>query len=100
MRVRTVLWLLLAVNVLWAAAFVGYVQRASPILVSVPVSALSVPLLTNVPLTITSNTSQTTNAPGSLETSNAHVLLRPNSRQYGWQDVTNEVYGQYLASLR
>ena len=110
MRARTVLLILLAVNVLWAAAFFGYVQRARPTLASLPPASVEVrspgsnlvppaaptrPLTQAPPATVSSiaatNASASTNPP---------ALRRASSHQYGWQDVTNEVYAHYLADLR
>ncbi len=102
MRARTVLWFLLAVNVLWAAAFVGYVRRERSTLSSPPPGHSLPPVvprtveLTQVTAAVVS-TIAPTNAPGP---SNGLVVARPGPRPYGWQDVTNDVYARYLADLR
>jgi hypothetical protein len=110
MRTRTVLLILLAVNVLWAAAFFGYVQRTRPTLASVPLAPSALrPLSSNLASVATPSSQLThttqfalpslavTNAPAP---TNPSTLRRPSPHQYGWHDVTNEVYARYLADLR
>jgi hypothetical protein len=110
MRARTVLLILLAVNVLWAAAFLGYVQRARSPLASVPLASVEVRSSASNPAPVAVSTSQPAQAAASAASvpavtntpapSNVPALRRPNSHQYGWLDVTNEAYQSYLADLR
>jgi len=103
MRVRTALAILIAVNLLWAAAFFGYVHRSTTPLVhrsldvspSAPQHAASI-LPTNAN-SITTNAAviQTSNAiPGAPRT------MASADKKFGWQDVTNEAYSDYIVRLR
>lgn len=99
--------MLVAVNVLWAAAFFGYVKRSTTPVIRpgsevtpvrtvesnrVPIATpKTVPSATNPPPVVVATpvpTPTTTNVPP------------PVAHQYGWKDVTNEVYQQYIAKLR
>jgi hypothetical protein len=108
MRARTPWVLIAAVNVLWAAAFFGYIHRSTApvmrggeivrkldatnsILANSP--ALSQP---SKPGTNTTTAAHGTNSPAP----SALPKLAPAGRQFGWQDVTNEVYKEYIARLR
>ena len=105
-RVRTVLGLLIAVNLVWAAAFLGFTRR--------PVASLApLPLETNLPVLATASNSNTTTPPSlilvtslppTVNPSNAPVIeppsLAPSAKKFGWADVTNETYVAYIARLR
>ena len=98
--------LLAAVNALWAAAFFGYLHRStapvvrggemirsgeqtnSPARVAVPQQAATAK--TNAPMGIARATNST---PGL-------APLAPAGRQFSWQDITNDVYTNYIARLR
>src|SRR5882724_9367889 len=104
MRVKTVLSILAAVNVLWAAAFFGYVQRSTtpvvrpggePAVTSVVRSnpALSVGIDQKaIPKTIAGNATNPTPVITPAPAPITNVVRA--ARQYGWQDVTNEIYPQ------
>jgi hypothetical protein len=109
MRVRTTWLLIAAINVLWAAAFFGYVQRSKIPVVrggeilrkADSVTALPKAAPTNPASVNTSNTSQAAALP---KTNAAQPQLAssalPAGRQFGWQDVTNDTYKDYIARLR
>ncbi len=107
MRVGTILTILIAVNVLWAAAFFGYARRSTT------------PVVTHERAHIGSNSSNagsfirpsTSAAPHSVSASNpASVVTAIASSatnaptvpayQFGWRDLTNESYRGYVARLR
>ena len=107
MRVRTALAIFIAVNVLWGAAFFGYIHRSSvPVVkpageagivtnvvsaaVSNVASPQSIPASNNVPAVVTA----TNPAPRLVKT------LPSADKKFGWQDVTNETYLDYIGSLR
>jgi hypothetical protein len=107
MRVRTALALLIAVNVLWAAAFLGYVQRSTP-----PVRKLAEEA-TAAPVAPATNLPGTNIAPTVMVVTNVAVppvatnsaprepkSLVSNGKKFGWQDVTNETYIDYVLRLR
>ncbi len=112
MRVRTVLTILVAVNVLWAAAFLGYVQRSTtPVMKPSGETAPAEPTIKR--LTIHSNTPTPIVAtPTNLSTPVVEVVTKSNlaprvvktlpsaDKKFGWQDVTNDTYLDYIASLR
>lgn len=108
MRAKTVLLIVLAVNVLWAAAFAGYARRlrtapaAQPAAVAVsnnletvrgPVPASNAPATSLAPV-----------LPAALSNESAApvmpVVARPSAYQYGWRDITNASYAEYLMRLR
>ena len=108
MRVRTVLLVLLAVNVLWAAAFFGYVQRSTTPVITHSSAVIAAAKPTNA--FITSNIAPATAAqPTALVVA---VEAKTNSgprgpktipsadRKFGWQDITNDSYLDYIARLR
>ena len=104
-RVKTVLALLVAVNLVWAAAFLGFTRRPAapptklpleinlPVLVAAPVTSNALPALAVV-----------TDIPPTVSPSNAPAIeppsLVPVGKQFGWADVTNENYLAYIARLR
>jgi len=107
MRVRTALAVLVAVNVLWAAAFFGYIQRSTtpvvkpeaPTLIAKQTNALSLsnaistlaPQSTNRIAKTEPNTNATQRGPKSLPSAD---------KKFGWQDLTSDSYLDYIASLR
>ena len=111
MRVKTVLLVLLAVNVLWAAAFFGYVQRSTtPVIGSsshAPViSAKKTNILTistAMPAAVTA--AKPSNAIAAVEPKTNAAPRTPRSipsaeKKFGWQDITNDSYLDYIARLR
>jgi hypothetical protein len=111
MRLRTAWLLIAAVNVLWAAAFYGYVRRSTtPVvrggeLLRPGASSASTGLVVRVaPSSLTNIT--TTNAPARPASVTAVAVATNGApvpavgRQFGWQDVTNDVYRQYILNLR
>jgi hypothetical protein len=105
MRVKTALAILIAVNVVWAAAFIGYARRSTTPIVKLS----SEPIAT--PTASASNTSApnatpivTTNIQALTNTSKALALdpksLASAGKKFGWQDVTNQTYVDYVAGLR
>lgn len=108
MRVRTALLALLAVNVLWAAAFVGYVQRSkTPVLrggeiVRAESTKTGAPASSNA-ASASAPTNTLTNKSVQAATTNpaaVPIAIAAAGRQFGWQDVTNEVYKDYIVRLR
>jgi hypothetical protein len=106
MRVRTVLVMLVAVNVLWAAAFFGYIQRSTTPVVKTgtdtPAQKLS-PINSN-PAPAVAAVQNSNPAPVAAITTNA-LPRSPRSipsadKKFGWQDLTNDTYSEYIASLR
>src|SRR4051812_3513205 len=107
MRLRTVWLVIAAVNVLWAAAFFGYVKRSTvPVMrggeivggeqkVAVADKNSAAPKTTPK----TSPPNQGTNAaPSNVVATPTNTA--PAGRQFGWQDVTNDIYKDYIARLR
>ncbi len=101
--------LILAVNVLWAAAFVGYSRRPSkPVLTGGEILRADRQPGTN-PL-LRANAAVTTNFAAAQSATNVvaplasnaapMVALAPAGRQFGWQDVTNDIYTNYVTRLR
>jgi len=110
-----------AVNVLWAAAFFGYAHRSTiPVqhggeIVRPDGQPKTVALLTKpgAPVRET-NQSKPATAASPVAKTNATAganiaavgarptdpALAPAERRYGWQDVTNDVYIDYIARLR
>src|SRR5688572_23937066 len=112
MRVRTVLAILVAVNVLWAAAFFGYVQRSTtPVikpLAETPTPAAKTLVVNSNPTAVVVPVVKPTNVV-TLEIAAAHKTnpaprltktLASADKKFGWQDVTNDAYLDYIASLR
>ncbi len=106
-RVRTVLALLVAVNLVWAAAFLGFTRRpAAPLVKLSPETNL--PAATAAPITSNAATPPAlvlvTNITPTVSPSNAPVVeppsLAPSAKQFGWADVTNETYTAYITRLR
>jgi hypothetical protein len=107
MRVRTALAVLVAVNVLWAAAFFGYIQRSiTPVVkADAPVPSAkqtnslaasnAAPLLVSQPANHVVKPDAKTNA-----TARAPRSIPSADKKFGWQDVTNDGYLDYVASLR
>jgi len=109
MRVRTGMAVLIAVNVVWAAAFLGYARRATlapPRLTletkSPPPAAVQVPSASNA--APTSVLSRVTNSPPVPGPSNAPLAepktLASAGKTFGWAEVTNDTYVDYVARLR
>ena len=106
MRVRTALAVLVAVNVLWAAAFIGYLRRSTtPVIKPLTES----PVVTTKPAApVPPATAATAAAPTNqiavvVNTNPApHVFrsLPSADKKFGWRDVTNDTYLDYVASLR
>ncbi|HMJ89095.1 MAG TPA: hypothetical protein VK530_04730 [Candidatus Acidoferrum sp.] len=111
MRVRTALLVIAAVNVLWAAAFLGYVQRSTTPVArggeiirqteqgKTPAKQVAA---SNAIVALSNKAAAVAVTPNSHTTSAvpANLTLTPTGRQFGWQDVTNEVYKDYIARLR
>ena len=100
--------ILIAVNVLWAAAFFGYVQRSTTPLVK-HLAATPLPATKETPMALASNASpaigkQPTNAVPAVSPSNSTVRalksLPSADKKFGWSDITNDVYLDYIANLR
>jgi len=113
MRLRTVLSILVAVNVLWAAAFIGYVQRSTTPVVkpggfssrpaSTKSNSLALPFLAVQTNQVSTNSRPASNGlPVAADTSVPPVVTNVvrSARQFGWQDVTNASYPHYIANLR
>jgi hypothetical protein len=116
MRVRTLLAILLAVNALWAAAFFGYVHRSTdpvipPVRAAVSTSdSNTAPAASNVLVSSKATSSVVTAAAtnavlASATNQVAAASPRPRSlpstdKQFGWQDITNDTYLDYIANLR
>ena len=105
MRLRTALVIFAALNLIWAAAFMGYAFRSRTPVVSeeAPAPVLAAALATNLPPTTNAarptvaQRTVVTNAPAAKK---ATPQLVPSTKQYGWQDVTNAGYRQYIENLR
>jgi hypothetical protein len=107
MRVRTVFAVFVAVNVVWAAAFFGYIQRsttpvvksrsdtpapkAAPIHSNIAAMAAPVPASNAAPVT-----AMKTNSPPARPAK----VIPSADKKFGWQDLTNDTYLEYLAGLR
>src|SRR5436190_930711 len=110
MRVRTALAIVIAVNVLWGAAFFGYIHRSSVPVVK-PVTDAST---TNKPqAAVVANTSNAVAAKEGTSTNAVPASVAPTNqvargpktlpsadKKFGWQDVTNDTYLDYIGSLR
>ena len=109
MRVRTVVAMLVAVNVLWAAAFFGYVQRSTTPVVkpgadtaTLPVKPTNAAAASNIPAAAST---QSTNPQANMVLKTNATPRSPKSiasadKKFGWQDLTNDAYLDYIASLR
>jgi hypothetical protein len=105
MRVRTALAILIAVNAVWAAAFIGYARRSTTPLIKLSPEPITTPVTSasnaSPPATVVS---VTTNAQTITNTSNPLALdpksLASAGKKFGWQDVTNQTYVDYVARLR
>jgi hypothetical protein len=98
----------IATNVLWAAAFIGYVHRSTTPLVKQLGNAPTTPGK-DAPTAKSSNAvpvvaknvtneiaiSSPTNSPARVVKS-----LPSADKKFGWQDVTNDIYLDYIANLR
>ncbi len=106
-RVRNVLALLIAVNLVWAAAFLGFTQRSVAPLAKLP-QEIKLPATSAIASTSTATpppvVAMFTNVPPVSSPSNAPVLALPNlassGKKFGWADVTNETYVDYITRLR
>jgi hypothetical protein len=105
MRVRTALAVLIAVNVIWAAAFIGYARRSttpivklSPEPIVTPTTSISNASASATTASVTTNTQAATNTAKPLAL--APKSLASTGKKFGWQDVTNETYVDYVARLR
>lgn len=98
--------ILAAVNVLWAAAFFGYVKRSTtPVIKPGGDANLTRVIESNrtiTPIVNQSPVARITNSPPAVAVAPASVTNTPPRavHQYGWQDVTNEIYPEYIAKLR
>ena len=97
MRVKTALAILVAVNVVWAAAFLGYLRR--PVEPPAPAAspAPSVVIVTNTPPPVVLHV--TNFVPVTNEAVPAKSLAS-TGRRFTWRDVTNDAYLDYVARLR
>ncbi|HTD65686.1 MAG TPA: hypothetical protein VK846_04035 [Candidatus Limnocylindria bacterium] len=104
MRVGTVLTILIVVNVLWAAAFFGYVKRSTTPVVSKGGSVAAPPALSNSTAAATGpkQGAAPTNSTANIASTPASAtnVLPAAAYQYGWRDVTNEIYTRYITKLR
>ncbi len=108
MRVKTFLALLVAVNLVWAAAFLSFTRRPSAQITKLS-PEINLPAPTVVSTASASNAATppalvVTNITPTVSPSNAPVIeppsLAPSAKQFGWADVTNETYAAYIARLR
>jgi hypothetical protein len=102
--------MLVAVNVLWAAAFFGYVQRSTTPVVK-PGTDTTTLSLQRTNASAASNSLPVT-APTQSTNPLANVSLKTNAtprsprsiasadKKFGWQDLTNDAYLDYIAGLR
>ncbi|HWN95144.1 MAG TPA: hypothetical protein VNT99_08935 [Methylomirabilota bacterium] len=105
---KTVLVVLIAVNALWAAAFFGYIQRSTTPVIA-PSRDLSAAVATNANAPVASAPAVIV-VPGTNSMLAAELKTNPaprspkslasNDKQFGWQDITNESYLDYIARLR
>jgi hypothetical protein len=107
MRVRTALAILIAVNVLWGAAFFGYIHRSTtPVMKPREETPAAKPIVaaSNAPAPVVAATPATNPVPLAAPITNvaarAPKSLPSADKKFGWQDVTNETYLDYIASLR
>ena len=110
MRVRTTVALLIAVNVIWAAAFLGYVQRSTtPIVKPLPADSIAPTAKTpaggpsNVPapaIAVMSTNPLAAPAGQTNPAPRAPKSIASTDKKFGWQDLTNEAYLDYIAHLR
>jgi hypothetical protein len=105
MRVRTALAVLIAVNVIWAAAFIGYARRSTTPIVKLSTEPIATPTTSVSNASPSATTaSVTTNTPAATNTAKPLALdpksLASAGKKFGWQDVTNETYVDYVARLR
>ena len=101
MRLKTGFLILVAVNVLWAAAFFGYVQRSTTPVIE---PGANTPPGPTAPPKVPTNASAPVAAAATNQTPAPSLVAPPAVpravRNYSWQDVTNEIYPQYIANLR
>lgn len=98
--------LILAVNVVWAAAFFGYANRSTKPLVAggeivrseAPATGTTARLQAVSVAGQTNLAAKTSNAPA--VTATPPVAVVSGGRQFGWQDVTNDLYTNYIVRLR
>jgi len=109
MRLRTALAILVAVNVLWGAAFLGYIQRSTAPVVKTgadggpiekPVAAPATNAVAAASKPASNPTPIIAAAPPTNASSRAPKSLASTDKKFGWRDVTNETYLDYIASLR
>lgn len=101
--------MLIAVNVVWAAAFIGYARRATAPPVRLTLETKS-PQPATVPTASVSNPAPSpalavvTNSAVAASASNAPVVepksLASAGKIFGWAEVTNDTYADYVARLR
>jgi hypothetical protein len=106
MRVRTALAVLVAVNVLWAAAFFGYIQRSTTPVVRADAPAPSSKQTNTLSASnaAVALIAEATNGLAKVSATNA-VSRGPKSlpsadKKFGWQDLTSDNYLDYITSLR
>lgn len=107
-----VLSIVVAVNVLWAAAFFGYVQRSTtPVVKGSPEPDRVAALKTNpppasaktnsAPIAAAKSPAPSNSAPQSPTLASAPLTnVVRSARQFSWEDVTKDIYPQYIANLR
>ena len=106
MRLKTGFLILIAVNILWAAAFFGYVQRSTTPVIQRVAGTTNASGTSNA-ITAASKTNQATPVPvastnpaPTVAAAAAPATVPRAVRDYTWQDVTNEIYPRYIANLR
>ena len=111
MRTQTALLIFAALNVVWGAAFLGYAYRSKTPVIREDAGRLanSGPVSTTTNPTTTTSAVQQAAAPvirSAPVGSNFAAAVQPvkvlaaSPRQFGWQDVTNDSYRQYITNLR
>src|SRR5678815_3336803 len=102
MRGRTALAILIAVNVLWGAAFFGYIHRSTtPVMKPREETPAAKPIVaaSNAPAPVVAATPATNPVPLAAPITNvaarAPKSLPSADKKFGWQDVTNETYLDY-----
>ena len=105
MRVRTALAILIAVNVLWGAAFFGYIQRSTtPVIKPGDNTSTAKPITAASNVTPVATASASNAAPVVAGVTNAPAVgvksLPSTGKKFGWQDITNDLYLDYISSLR
>jgi hypothetical protein len=99
--------MLVAVNVLWAAAFVGYIRRSTTPLIAPRAEPTSAPVAkSNNPPTsegrplATGTVTHASPISGTNPPPRVPKSIASADKKFGWQDVTNEIYADYILALR